>query len=286
MRIHCLEVTSRKGVGQHNEDRAVCTARGAAAIDGATGLGGRRRFSDTSDAAWFAETLADALSRLLCDDRPLLDNLAEAVRAARREADHRMPEWRSLAPHEQPSASLAAVKLREDALEYAILGDCTLALRAAAGPVRVFSDPRLAPLDDAVIRFIHERQRKGQGYEEAKAEALPLLRANRNRMNTPDGYFAASLDGKGIPHAVTGRLPAEAGLRGVLSSDGFSRAVDLFGLADWAALTGSVRPGEAGPLAAAADRLRQAEANDPDCLRHPRLKVSDDATAILFEILA
>jgi hypothetical protein len=286
MRIECLEMISQKGVGQHNEDRAVCTARGAAVMDGATGLGGRRHFSDASDAAWFAETLAGALSQLLCDDRPLLDNLAEAVRNVRREADRRAFEWRSLLPYEQPSASLAAVKLREDALEYAILGDCTLALRAVAGPVQVFSDPRLAPLDEAVIRFIHERQGHGVAYEEAKVQALPLLRANRSRMNTPGGYFAASLDGTGIPHAVTGRLPAEAGLHGVLASDGFSRAVDLFRLTDWAALTGAIRSGEAGPLAVAADRLRQAEASDPDCLRHPRLKVSDDATAIRFEIRA
>ena len=62
-----------------------------------------------------------------------------------------------------------------------------------------------------------------------------------------------------------------------LLSDGASRLVDRFDLMSWPELLAVLR--KAGPTELIA-RTREVEASDPDGMRWPRGKASDDATAL------
>ena len=65
----------------------------------------------------------------------------------------------------------------------------------------------------------------------------------------------------------------------LLASDGFWRLVDPYGVLTADALMDAVVA--RGPAAVLAD-LRAIEAGDAACVRFPRLKVRDDATAVLL----
>jgi hypothetical protein len=94
-----------------------------------------------------------------------------------------------------------------------------------------------------------------------------------------DSHPAASAIPAAADKARTGTLP-RAGLRGIaLLSDGATRITDRYGLLSWPAALGVIR--EHGP-----DELirqvRAAEDSDPDRIRWPRQKTSDDATIIYW----
>ncbi|MEV5575097.1 integrase [Spirillospora sp. NPDC052269] len=164
-------------------------------------------------------------------NRPLVARLAGAI--ADVAAAHRATC--DLAHPYTPSATVMAVRVRGDVLDYLVLADSTLLLDGPRGV-------------EAVIG--------GRG-------------------------FAAG-DPSVAEQAITGTVPL-ADLRGVmLLTDGASRLADMFHHTDWAGLTRFVR--EEGPEALIA-RTRKVEATDPEGVRWPRTKPSDDATVALLEVL-
>jgi hypothetical protein len=82
---------------------------------------------------------------------------------------------------------------------------------------------------------------------------------------------------------VTGSEPLAALSAVALLSDGASRLADRFQLATWAGI-GTILTGE-GP-AGLIQRVRAAEAADPQGERWPRGKIHDDATAVLWRMAA
>ncbi len=99
--------------------------------------------------------------------------------------------------------------------------------------------------------------------------------------NTEGGYWVLGVEPEAAKHVEVGSVPLETPAAGLLMSDGFYRLVDTFGLVAEDRLLGRAR--EEG-LSALLAEVRQAEDNDPDCLRHPRFKPKDDATALLLEM--
>jgi hypothetical protein len=99
----------------------------------------------------------------------------------------------------------------------------------------------------------------------------PVIITNRRR--------AASADPGAAARAQAGQLPA-AGLQAVaLLSDGATRVVQEYGLMGWPGLLDVLRAEGPGGLVG---RVRAAEAGDPDAVRWPRLKTSDDATIVYW----
>ena len=75
-------------------------------------------------------------------------------------------------------------------------------------------------------------------YERAMLSATEELRARRNR---PGGYWIAKDDPEAAAQAVTGSVPLEQ-LRGAaLLSNGASRIVDPYGLAEWPTVLDLIR---------------------------------------------
>ena len=106
-------------------------------------------------------------------------------------------------------------------------------------------------------------------YERALPAVIDALRARRNQ---PDGYWIAKDDPEAAAHAVTGSVPLE-GLTGVaLLSNGASRIVEPYRLADWPAVLEVLRTD--GP----AELLRRVRDGE-----RARSDQPDDATAAYAE---
>jgi serine/threonine protein phosphatase PrpC len=261
-----------------NEDGWVAARDQVWVLDGASGLTSRPVTDGATDAAWLVGTAQRVI------EQGTYGGLLATLAAIVREIDEALAGSSAAHPHELPSASLVAVELDGDALDVLTLGDCRLLLRSPDGGTQVLDDASvLDGLDRAAIELLADEQRRtGAGLDVARAAIGDLLRSNRDLLNGPDGYraLAPGLDVAEVPRH---RIPIAPGTTGLLVSDGFYRLVDTFHVLDVDGLMDAMEADGADPLL---DRLRAIEADDPDGARFPRLKRSDDATAVSFEVIA
>ncbi|MEV6347470.1 hypothetical protein [Actinoplanes sp. NPDC051851] len=224
--------------------------------------------------AWYASRLGSSLLELLAlgPDRALVAVLAEAI--ARVTAEHR--GTCDVADPISPSAAVALLRVTASTVDYLVLGDATLVVSGAPSapphvsqqllvtdphvPQLVVTDPR-----EPVISRAYESRLKDVAAE--SPEYHHLLRELRSHRNQPGGFWLAKDDPYAAEEAVTGSRPLAGVNSAALLSNGASRLVDTFHLADWAgalALLASSGPDEL------LRRVRRAEADRA----HP----SDDAT--------
>ncbi|GAB4363406.1 MAG: hypothetical protein Kow0026_27940 [Oricola sp.] len=282
-----IDSLSLPGSGDRtNEDQMGWTAHCAFVIDGATGLGpdfvvGRH----DSDAAWLATFAKVHFEEMIAPGRAMADIVRSTNALARRivtfAANGReVPAWNL------PVAGFQMVRIEDDAVVTYGLGDCTLYLRDAAGRLATHSPlAYLAGAEKEIARETLERcgglSKMPRLFEEPAL--LARQRAYRGAYNTEStGIWTLGPVPAAADHLVSARLSDDLPLTGLLCSDGFAALVENYGRYDAGGLlTGARRKG----LAALAGELRAIErVEDPDGLLYPRMKPSDDATAVLFEI--
>lgn len=272
------QITSASG--QVNEDTSGIGACSAWVIDGATGFSERRLTPGASDAAWYAQRLNVAFTRHAADDNLTITQfLTRAIQDVA--AEFSSFATADLKPEEIPLAALALVRVGKGQLEYAVLGDCAVLLRYD-GKVRLINDPHVAAFDPMVaekIRALHERGITDR--QQLLSHMIPEVNRIRRMANQPGGFWIASLDPAAAEHAISGSVPLRGGASIMLATDGFLRMIEPFGKYNAGSLMAGARERGLGSLL---EELRAAEAGDETCLRFPRIKVRDDATAMLLEI--
>jgi serine/threonine protein phosphatase PrpC len=279
-----LDVFSEAGPGRANEDRAGSADAAGWVLDGTTGLSSRRLLPGASDAAWFVAAVDEALRRHLpmglevCATlrRSVLDVRERFAAAALQPADEEL---------ERPAASLALARRGPGGdLELASVGDCHILLRDARGKVEVFGSSPVSELDRQVVARLVELRAQGvEGYAEAWDHLVGVIRRNRTLANRDGGYWVLDLGERWLPHVERRVCVWRPGEPLLLVSDGFYRLVDTFGFyTDQELLEAAQEDG----LAELGRQLRTAEGEDPECVRHPRIKVHDDATALLVRLEA
>ena len=244
MRVATTSVAAR--TGRTNEDFTGAVPTAAVLIDGA-GIPGAES-TCRHGVAWYAARLGGSLLGLLSlpRDRDLSALLAEAIEQVTNA--HR--ETCDVANPISPSATVAILRVHDDRIEHLVLGDSVLVLdRADAAPL-VVTDPR-----EVIISRSYESALKAtaEGSDEYH-RVLRELRANRNR---PGGFWVAKDDPRAAAEAITGSCPISELTGAVLLSNGASRIVVRFGLADWPGVLSVLA--SSGP-AEIIDRVRQAEA--------------------------
>ena len=233
-----------------NEDRAVCGDGWAVVLDGATAPEGVDS-GCIHDVSWLVNHLAAGITRgLLLGFVDLADVLglaiAETCRAHAGTCD--------LANPDSPSSTAAIVRVRGGVLDYLVLADSPVVVRAPGEAPKVFSDDRLSHLPG------------GRPY------SRELVRYMRNK---PEGFWVASTDPEAAYRAVTGSMLLAPGSEVGLFTDGVSRLVDIYGYGWDVVLT--VAGGRSGP-ANLISALRSLEADNPP----EGGKKHDDATAVLM----
>jgi len=271
---------------RRNEDQMGWTAQCAFVIDGATGLGpdfvvGRH----DSDAAWLATFAKVHFEEMIAPGRSMADIVRSTNALARRivsfAANGRdMPAWNL------PIAGFQMVRIEEDAVVTYGLGDCTLYLRDAVGELASHSP--LGHMGNAEMESAREALEKCGGLSKLprlvdEPALLARERAFRGAYNSEkSGIWTLGSAPEAADHLVSARLSGDVPLTGLLCSDGFAALADKYARYEPGALIAAA--GKKG-LPALAEELRAIErVEDPDGHLFPRMKASDDATAVLFEI--
>jgi hypothetical protein len=181
-----------------------------------------------------------------------------------------------------PAASFALVRVIGADIEILRLGDCLVLVEAADGTVTVLDHPVLAAIEAETRSALLALRATGiTDPKQAFAAMLPRLRAQRRRRNLPDGYGVLAAEQSCVQMLHVDRMPAHDVRRILLASDGYYRLVDHYDAASDAEL---VRRTAALGADALLTQLRAIEAADPLAITYPRLKIADDATALLIAV--
>jgi hypothetical protein len=235
------------GGERRNEDYGACGPCWAVLLDGAT----PRDDVDsgcTHDVPWLVRRLAAGIvACLLRAETALPAVLAEAIQrtcdAHARSCDLSNPD--------SPSATVAIVRARAEAVDYLVLGDSPVILRHGREIVPIRDD-------------------RADHLPGGRPYSAGLVRRWRN---TPGGFWVASTSEQAAREAITGS--AEGVTEAALLTDGVTRLVDRYG-ATWPELFNALE-GTDGP-AALIRWVREEERAAPP----PLEKRHDDATAILI----
>lgn len=277
-------LTDPGNAARANEDAVGGNASAAFVIDGATGLGGRPLLGPTSDAAWlagFAKTVFEA-------EATTATPIADVVRALNNRVAQLIAEAAGSDPVEAWSLPTASFQLaRVEGSELAIygLGDCRLFLVGADGATFETSEAYSKAEGESARRAVTQagglRAWRSLAEEPTVREAL---RRSRARHNQPGGaVWTLGSAPEAASHLAVQRITPALPARGLLATDGFSALADKYGRYDGAALIKATS--ERGLVALMAELRRIEREEDPDGQTYPRFKVSDDATALLFEII-
>lgn len=271
-----------------NEDSAGGNAFCAFVIDGATGLGG----SDIvglhgSDAAWLARFAKNTFELLVHDGRSMADIVRELNQSAA-DVVHEAANALPIEPWNMPVAGFQMVRLEAGALVTHGLGDCRLFLLDAEGREFETSAIRSAYADERAGARLAVSHAGGFSTYRALAdhpEVRMELRRRRAAYNRPGcTVWTLGTEPMAADHIASEQLSAALPAKALLCTDGFAALVDQYGrygVSDFVRAAGADKG-----LASLMDELRQIEqVEDPDGRRFPRFKMSDDATAVLIEIV-
>jgi len=251
------------------EDFAAATPNAIVVLDGVSVPAGM----DTGcihGTPWYVQQLG---TRLLVkvgtearEKMPLPDLLAEAI-----EETSALHAGTCDLSHPGTPAATVAVMRSFGHLGYLVLSDSAVVVDGADG-IQVFQDSRVdataTELADVVLATATDN--------EAHAERRRAMIAQRREArNTPGGYWIASSRPEAAAHALFGSVRVGCTRRAAVLSDGAMRLHE-FGLATWEELLDTL------DLHGPAELIRQvraAEDDDPTCVKWPRTKTYDDATA-------
>lgn len=269
-----------------NEDQMGWNAQCAFVMDGATGLGpdfivGR----NDSDAAWLATFAKVHFEEMIAPGRSMIDIVRSTNALARRivamaAGGRDVPAWNL------PVAGFQMVRIEGRALVTYGVGDCLLIVSDANGQTEIHSAmPGNAAFERETARRAIARS-GGLGERQRLIDDPELLareRSLRAKYNTAGStIWTLGAAPEAADHLVSAQLGVAAPLTGLLMSDGFAALTENYGLCEPRDLVARARRDGLAILGA---RLRDIERNeDPHGLLYPRMKPSDDATAILFEI--
>ncbi len=274
MRFDLLQSISIAGdAAKANDDRCGCGDALAWVIDGATDLGAPGLVGSRGGAAWIAMEADAAFAaadegdvRSICD--------AVFVRLARRFDAVRTRDPASR--WELPSAAFLVARVAAQGLEIGWLGDCAILIR------RGDTVEHIGPLDAMKdVERDHAAGLAEHGLGDV-ARTAPIIDSLRERRERAD-RFVLGIEPAMADHIAIATVPALPGDEVLLMSDGFSALIG-----DYAALSAEVMMtaiGDTG-LAPLIGKLREIEHEDADCMRFPRFKRSDDATALWLRIVA
>lgn len=222
---------------------------------------------------WFTQNLGGRLLMLLAGDNDMDKALGDAIDQV---ADlHR--DTCDLASPGIPAAAVAMLRKVGNDLEWLVLADTTIVMDTLDG-LRVTSDTRV---EQAAPEALARTREEAIGTPEHQAAVARMSVEQLKKRNVPGGYWVAAADREAASNAFTGRVPVTEVRRVAIFTDGASRAVDTFGGMDWATCLDYLQ--EHGPRGLI-QSVRRIEDGDPEGVRWPRFKKSDDATVVVIQM--
>jgi serine/threonine protein phosphatase PrpC len=281
-RIQVIEGLSLPGsVERENEDALGASASIAFVLDGVTGLADTPVMPGKSDAAWVAHAARDALLKheRASDVRALITDVATTI-TKRFEAERlRVPAAR----YEMPWTTLSLIAVEPGQMHIAFVGDSRVLIETSDDEVHNFGiHPSRTEFESKLAaKMLAARKGQALGVESIRATVLPDLRRARDTVNMPNGFWLLGADAAVGANAKVTSLALEGPATVLLATDGFYALVEDYRRYGDREL---IATAQTLGLAILGRELRHIEDDDPDGEQYPRMKKSDDATALLVRV--
>lgn len=281
-RIQVIEGLSLPGSPERvNEDALGAGHSIAFVLDGVTGLADTPVMPGKSDAAWASHAARDLLivHEATGDLRTLVGNVARDI-TARFEAERLRPP---AARYEIPWTTLSMIRVADGRLYVAFVGDSRVLVETSDDEVHNFGiNPSRSALETKLAaKMIAARKEQALGVESIRATVLPDLRRSRDTVNTPQGFWLLGPDAAVGAHVSVASLALTGPATVLLATDGFYALVEDYGRYGDREL---IATAQTLGLAILGRELRHIEDDDPGGDKYPRMKKSDDATALLVRV--
>lgn len=281
-RIELLEALSIPGSpDRENDDAMGSTGTIAFVLDGVTSLAEPPLMSAGSDAAWVAHLARDLLlaspAEAAADLRGLVKSVATEI-TARFDAGRSRPP---AARYELPWTTMSLIAAEPGRIRIAYVGDSRILVETSDDHVHNFGTTPSRGAFEARLARKMIAAGKGMGVDAQRQTVLEELRSARNIVNTPEGYWLLGADPAVSQHLGLSSLLIDGPAVALLATDGFYALVEdyqRYGDRELIATAQTVG------LQALARELRHIENDDPHGKSYPRMKKSDDATAVLVRI--
>ncbi|WP_182201446.1 protein phosphatase 2C domain-containing protein [Paraliobacillus salinarum] len=274
-----------------NEDRFVINEQANiyAVIDGATGLDGGLPGKLASET--FQTHLADAASQdtllpQMKQANDQLNNLVVSYYKQNFENSTDVTAAESIPKQKRSTTGIAAIQLNKTntSFEYVHAGDCMLFLKFDDGKIRTVTYDMVHHFDQLAInqiRTLREQYGETAALSDLRKQVNPILLANREKYNTPEGYRILDGTKEGYEQLEYGQVHLNKVSQILLLSDGLllpSKDQENNGWEATAMLAFS------SGLDALLTEVQKREVEDEACIIYPRLKQHDDKTGILIEM--
>lgn len=256
-----------------NEDYVATTSHAAVVLDGLSVPDGM----DTGcihGTPWFVQQLGTRLLSRVTEIplHPLANALADTIN----EVAALHSDTCDLQHPGTPAATVAVLRTA-GFIEHLVLSDSVIVLDTNYEGIQVVQD---SSVEATAVSQAQSVLAAPVGTPEHAERRRVMITERRTARNVDGGYWVASTSPEAAGHAVTGsHRPAHVRQAAILT-DGAARLVD-FGVIDWIGALEILS--EKGP-----DELimqvRDAESSDTECVRWPRSKPYDDATAVFCRI--
>lgn len=247
-----------------NEDLIFCSDNCIAVLDGATNLNGSD-YGANEFVGDFVERFAPLIKSL-----PLPQAVCTAVTDLYRYKIGNRPAPRDIALYSSAAAAFAVET--ETSLLVMTLGDCAALIFTDDG-VKKIKNTALEKLDAIVtsrLKQLHEQTGADVADLLQTAEIHDMLIENRKKMNTADGYKSISFNLNPLTDGDVNVIDKSKIQKAVLYSDGFQ------------SMEREIIDGM--PVDEMYKILRQNELADRKLNKHPRFKISDDASIVCFTV--
>jgi hypothetical protein len=256
-----------------NEDFVGAVPGAAVLLDGA-GIPGAEAVC-SHGVGWFVQRLSAALlDRLFHEDgADLVDTLAASISTVA--GMHR--DTCDITSTVSPQAAVAIVRFREERVEYLVLGDIYVVLDLSDRDPEVVTDPREVAVRSQCVGPLRGKATGTAEYDCALASVRDAFRSRRNR---PGGFWVAKEDPYAATQAVTGTVTLDSLFGVALLTNGASRLVAPYQVADWRTVLDLARTG--GP-SEFLRRVREAEEGTRRAGGSTAIYEPDDATIAFCE---
>lgn len=255
-----------QGSAKFNEDRVGHYQNVAWVIDGATPLFSNHYISEENDVVWMVKRINENLPQFISNELSLEDILAQTIQQVNDAALAINPHLNEINNYELPTFTIAMVRFVHGKLEYFVLGDSGILIESNERPIYI-TDRCLDIFGNKIEEEINKSEMK-----------VNKLQEIRKYLNKENGYWIGSLDGKGIPHGLTGELKVNKNTRVLCFTDGYSRLFELYKKMDIERFQFDVHV-----IKNSISLIRKIEVEDSDCSAYERSKKSDDLSVMLVE---
>ena len=279
-------IISDKGyLTKNNEDSAFVGSNFAILVDGATGIGINNLIDGQTSASYFSNSLTNYFSENIDKLNSKFEKefikkfLSNAIIKIKEDYDKKIINMQN-SDETYPSATLSLFLHDNEFAYFYWIGDSPINIEKKDGTFELLRDLTIPNLDNKIINKFSVFVKNGLNFNEAREKVELDLIEQRHLKNMNNGYWIASLDTlEWIDHINYKKLNLDSIKSIVLYSDGFFSADSLYHIYD---LENNIP--EEPEFKKILKKIRDVENNDIDVIKYPRLKIGDDATAVLIEL--